>query len=99
MFLTVEQIEQRLAELGRSIPRLLSENEGAEFWIEFLERADAIKDHVSLDHYDWVTERIYEALAIYGIAAPSRWILATLAEAEQPQIATAKRAASGKFTA
>lgn len=96
MFLTVEQIEQRLAELGRSIPRLLSENQGAEFWIEFLERADAIKDQVSLDHFDWVTERIYDALATYGISPPSQWILAALAEAEGPEIAAAKRAASGK---
>jgi len=86
VFLTVEQIEQRLAELSRSIPRLLNESRGAEFWIEFLERADAIKDHVSLDHYDWVTERIGEALAACGVSPPSRWILAALAESESPPV-------------
>ncbi|GLQ47930.1 hypothetical protein GCM10007862_29810 [Dyella lipolytica] len=78
MLLTPEEIELRLAELSRSMPRLLKDNHGTEFWIEFMERADAIKDRVSLDHFDWVTERIYEVLVNYGISPPSRWILGPL---------------------
>ena len=46
-----------------------------------MERANAIRDHVSLEHYDWVTERIYEVLASHGISPPSKWILAAAAEA------------------
>jgi hypothetical protein len=56
------------------MPRLLKDNRAAEFWIEFLERADAIKDHVPLSRRDWVTEKIDDVLAKYGIAPPSRWI-------------------------
>lgn len=72
---TPQEIEQQLADLQHAIPRLLQDNHGTEFWIEFMERADAIRDRVSLDHYDWVTERIYEVLASYGISPPSQWIL------------------------
>lgn len=80
MLLTTEEIEQQLAELSRSMPRLLKDNHGTEFWIEFMERADAIKDRVSLDRFDWVTERIYEVLANHGISPPSRWIFGPLAK-------------------
>lgn len=69
-----QEIEQRLAELQNAMPRLLQDNHGTEFWIEFLERADAIRDRVSLDQYDRVTERIYEVLASHGVSPPSQWI-------------------------
>ncbi|GLQ88166.1 hypothetical protein [Dyella flagellata] len=74
--MTMQETEQQLAELARVVPQLLKQNPGAAFWVEFLERADAIRDHVPFDHYDWVTERIYETLAAHGISTPSRWILA-----------------------
>jgi hypothetical protein len=82
--LTVQEIEQRLADLAQSVPRLLKQNRGVEFWIEFLDRADAIRNHVALEHYGWVTERIYETLAAYGISTPTRWILAAAAQANGP---------------
>ena len=72
----LQEVEQQLAELAGAMPQLLKDSQGVEFWIEFMERADAIRNRVSLDQFDWVTERIYEVLAAYGIAAPSRWILA-----------------------
>ncbi|WP_188793280.1 hypothetical protein [Dyella nitratireducens] len=74
-----QEVEQQLAELAGAMPQLLKDSRGVEFWIEFMERADAIRDRVSLDHFDWVTERIYEVLADYGITPPSRWILAAAA--------------------
>lgn len=74
--MTFHEIEQHLADLQSAVPRLLQDNAGTEFWIEFMERADAIRDHVPLDHYDWVTERIYEVLANHGISPPSQWIIA-----------------------
>ena len=82
MPLSFHEIEQRLADLHATVPHLLRDSPGSEFWIEFMERADAIRDHVSLEHYDWVTERIYEVLASHGISPPSRWILAAAAEAD-----------------
>jgi len=80
--MTIPEIEQQLADLQNAMPRLLRDNLGTEFWIEFLDRADAIRNHVSLDHYDWVTERIYEVLASYGISTPSQWILAAVAKTD-----------------
>lgn len=74
--MTLQETEQQLAELARVVPQLLKQNPGPAFWIEFLGRADEIRDQVPVDHYDWVTERIYETLAAYGISTPSRWILA-----------------------
>ena len=79
--MTLQEIEQRLTDLQGAMPRLLQDNHGTEFWIEFLERADAIRDRVSLDLYDWVTERIYEVLVSYGISPPSQWILMAAARA------------------
>jgi|GEM_PF-584178 len=81
MPLNFHEIEQRLADLQSAVPRLLQHSPGTEFWIEFMERANAIRDHVSLEHYDWVTERIYEVLVRHGISPPSKWILAAAAEA------------------
>ncbi|RDS82812.1 hypothetical protein DWU98_06585 [Dyella monticola] len=76
MCLTDKDIELQLGDLARTVPQLLKDNQGAEFWIQFLDLANAIRDRVSLDRYDWVTERIYEILSRYGISPPSRWILA-----------------------
>ncbi|GLQ92541.1 hypothetical protein [Dyella acidisoli] len=80
--MTIPEIELQLTSLQSAMPRLLQDNLGTEFWIEFLDRADAIRNHVSLDHYDWVTERIYEVLASYGISTPSQWILSAAAKAD-----------------
>ena len=81
MPMTLQEIEQHLAHLQSAVPQLLQDNPGTEFWIEFMERANAIRDRVSLDQYDWVTERIYEVLSRHGISPPSRWILAAAAGA------------------
>ena len=48
--MTIPEIELQLANLQSAMPRLLQDNLGTEFWIEFMERADAIRNHVSLDH-------------------------------------------------
>ena len=80
--MTIPEIELQLANLQSAMPRLLHDNLGTEFWIEFMERADAIRNHVSLDHYDWVTERIYEVLASYGISTPSQWVFSAAAKAD-----------------
>lgn len=77
----LQEVEQQLAELAGAMPQLLKLNQGVEFWIEFMDRADAIRNRVAIDQYDWVTERIYEVLASYGISTPSRWILAAAASA------------------
>jgi hypothetical protein len=68
------EIEQELNHLGGLVPRLLQDSRGAEFWIEFLELANEIKDRAPLNLRDWVTERIYELLARYGISPPWSWI-------------------------
>ena len=77
----LQEVERQLAELAGAMPELLQHSHGVEFWIEFMDRADAIRNRVSLDQFDWVTERIYEVLAAYGISTPSRWILAAAASA------------------
>lgn len=80
VLLSAEEIEQQLAKLGNAMPGLLKDNQGAEFWAAFTQRANALKERVSLDHFDWVTERIHAILAAYGISPPSRWIIDALAK-------------------
>lgn len=80
VLLSAEEIEQQLAKLNNSMPSLLKDNQGAEFWAAFTERTNALKERVSLDHFDWVTERIHAILAAYGVSPPSRWIINALAK-------------------
>jgi hypothetical protein len=70
--LTHQEIEQQIENLSRSMPRLLQGSQGPEFWIEFMERADAIKDRAPLSLRDAVAEKIHGVLAHYGISPPWR---------------------------
>jgi hypothetical protein len=79
VYRSVEEIEQLLGELSSSVPRLLKENSGKEFWVEFLRHSNAIKEEASLDQLDWVTECIRGILARYGLPPPSLWILNAMA--------------------
>lgn len=72
--ITSEKIESLLSSLDSSVPRLLRENQGMEFWIEYLQRADAIKDQVGFHNHDWVATRIDEIPMKYGVRPPSRWM-------------------------
>jgi hypothetical protein len=72
--ITPVEIEQLLVKLDSSVPLLLKENQGIEFWIEFLQRADAIKEQAGFDHYDWVATRIDQMPMKYGVVPPSRWM-------------------------
>jgi hypothetical protein len=74
VLLTQQEIQQELENLGRSMPRLLQGSQGSEFWVEFMERADAIKDNAPLNLRDGIAEKIYELLARYGISPPWRKI-------------------------
>lgn len=74
MYVTTDQIEHMLIKLDTSVPRLLTENAGMEFWIEYLQRADAIKEQVGLDNYDWVATRIDQIPMKYGVLPPSQWM-------------------------
>jgi hypothetical protein len=74
VLLSHQEIEQQIERLSHSMPRLLKDNPASEFWIEFLERADAIQDQVPLSRREWVTEKIYDVLAKYDILPPSGWI-------------------------
>lgn len=80
MYRTTQEMESLLANLSESMPRLLQENQSSEFWTAFLQRADAIKKDATLDQLDWVTERIHEILANYGISPPARWLLSLLTQ-------------------
>jgi hypothetical protein len=71
---TPQDIERLLTKLDDDTPRLLDQNQGIEFWIEFLQRADAIKEQVSLDHYDWVATRIDQIPMKYGVLPPAFWM-------------------------
>lgn len=71
---TRQEIEHLLTNLDSAMPRLLNDNQGIEFWVEFLQRADAIKEQVTLDHYEWVSTRIDEIPMKYGIVPPSCWM-------------------------
>jgi hypothetical protein len=77
VLLTRKEIEQELANLSHIVPRLLQDSQGAEFWIEFLDRANAIKDRSPMSMREWVTEKIYDLLAKYGVSPPWRWITGT----------------------
>jgi hypothetical protein len=75
-----QDIQQELANLITAMPRLLEENQGTGFWIEFLGLAETIKDHVPFDRRDVVITRIHEILASCGVSPPSWWVLASLAK-------------------
>jgi hypothetical protein len=45
-----------------------------DFWIEYLQRADVIKEQAGLDNYDWVATRIDEIPTKYGVLPPSQWM-------------------------
>jgi hypothetical protein len=72
--MTAEEIEQLLSKLDNAVPRLLKENQGIEFWIEYLQRADAIKEQAGLENYDRVATRIDAIPAKYGVLPPSHWM-------------------------
>ncbi|RUL64210.1 hypothetical protein EKH79_09160 [Dyella dinghuensis] len=74
MYATTDQIEHMLSKLAISVPRLLTENDGMDFWIEYLQRADQIKEQAGLDNYDWVASRIDEIPMKYGVLPPSQWM-------------------------
>jgi hypothetical protein len=74
VLLTHQEIQQELENLSSSMPRLLQGSQGPEFWVEFMERADAIKDNAPLNLRDGIAEKIYELLARYGISPPWRKI-------------------------
>jgi hypothetical protein len=71
---TTDQIEHMLSKLDISVPHLLTENGGMDFWIEYLQRADVIKEQAGLDNYDWVATRIDEIPTKYGVLPPSQWM-------------------------
>ena len=71
---TNQEIERLLNNLDEAMPRLLNDSQGIEFWVEFLQRADAIKEQVALDHYEWVSTRIDAIPMKYGIMPPSCWM-------------------------
>lgn len=74
MSITSVEIEQLLVKLDSTVPLLLKENQGIEFWIEFLQRADVIKEQAGFDQYDWVATRIDQMPMKYGIMPPSQWM-------------------------
>lgn len=74
VYATTDQIERMLAKLDVSVPRLLTENRGVDFWIEYLQRADEIKEKAGLDNYDWVATRIDQIPMKYGMRPPSQWM-------------------------
>jgi hypothetical protein len=77
---TRQDIRQELTKLIQAMPQLLEDNQGTEFWMEFLDVAEAIKDHVPFDRRDLVTTRIHEILTSCGVSPPSWWVLASLAK-------------------
>jgi hypothetical protein len=70
VLLTHQEIQQELENLNSSMPRLLQGSQGSEFWVEFMERVDAIKDRAPLNLQDVVAEKIYRLLVKYGISPP-----------------------------
>jgi hypothetical protein len=71
---TLDQIKNMLSKLDVSVPRLLTDNDGMDFWIEYLQRADAIKEQAGLDNYEWVTRQIDQIPMKYGVLPPSHWM-------------------------
>jgi hypothetical protein len=71
---TSQEIERLLTKLDEAMPGLLHDNRGIEFWVEFLQRADAIKEQVPLDRYEWVSTRIDAIPVKYGMLPPSCWM-------------------------
>jgi hypothetical protein len=71
---THQHIERLLNTLDEAMPALLKDNHGIEFWVEFLQRADAIKEQVALDLYEWVSARIDAIPVKYGLVPPACWM-------------------------
>jgi hypothetical protein len=75
-----KHIQRELANLISAVPRLLQDDqEGTEFWLEFLELTQAIKEQVPFDRRDLVMTRIHQILVGCGVSPPSWWVLASLA--------------------
>jgi len=53
------QLEHMLAALDESVPRLLRERpDPADFWADFMAKADAIQQHAMTDEHAWVCDRL-----------------------------------------
>ena len=71
-------IQRDFVDLIKALPRLQRGDGGTEFWMEFLELAQAIKRQVPVENQDLVTSRIHQVLTSCGISPPSWWTLASL---------------------
>lgn len=73
MPIPTQDIDVQLATLDSDIPRLLQENPGEEFWIEILERAEAITQQVAMTHHCHVMAQLETLLLRHGLIPPSGW--------------------------
>lgn len=70
MPLTRKEIDNEIRYLASIVPCLLQRSGSARYWVEFLERANAMKDRVSPSQKDWIREKIYDLLARHHLSPP-----------------------------
>jgi hypothetical protein len=70
MPLSQNQIDNEIRYLAAIIPCMLQPNGSAKYWIEFFDRANAIKDRVSPGQRDRVREKIYSMLSTNNLSPP-----------------------------
>ena len=73
MLLTRKEADEANQRLGALlVPRMLERAGCAKAWVEFLERANAIKAQVPPDQRDLVRKKVSELLSAYDLVLPSR---------------------------
>lgn len=71
MLLTRKEIDEELRKLGALlVPRMLAQAGNAKAWVEFLERANAIKARAPTDQRELVREKVGELLSAYNLVLP-----------------------------
>lgn len=71
ILLTRKEVDEEIRKLGALlVPRMLERAGNAKAWVEFLERANAIKARVPVDQRDLVREKVGELLLRYKLAIP-----------------------------
>ncbi|MDR3443770.1 MULTISPECIES: hypothetical protein [unclassified Dyella] len=70
MPLSQNQIDNEIRYLAAIVPCMLQPNGSAKYWIEFFDRANAIKDRVPPGQRDWVREKVYDLLARSNLSPP-----------------------------
>jgi hypothetical protein len=70
-----QEITRMLDNLDNGLPGLLNDEPDTELWIEFLQRAEDVRDQVVRDYHASDATRIDAILSKYDIPPTPRWVI------------------------